>query len=232
MENLDSKKFYVVGNNLALDFVNSIMFELNADELLGWTVASGLVEERKADTLRRKWSKYPLDSILKFRLFLRQTVVKLTEKREISQADIRAINAVLREKSGYLELRKNTEGFTKGFEIDLGDPGKVLVPITESFVDLLCYGNLDYLRICENPNCMLYFYDTTKNHRRRWCSMAVCGNRAKAAKFYRKKRAGGIGNSIAVAHVAAQYHARPVQRQMGIVLADYADRPDSSGHGS
>ena len=190
MEALDLKIFYIVGNNLALDFINSIMFDLDGEALLGWTVAAGLVESKETDTLRRKWSKYPLNSILKFRLFLRQTVVNLSENREISQADIETINTVLKEKSGYLELRKTADGFTKGFEIDLNDPGKVLVPITESFVDLLCYGNLDYLRMCENPDCMLYFYDTTKNHRRRWCSMAVCGNRAKAAKFYRKKRAG------------------------------------------
>jgi predicted RNA-binding Zn ribbon-like protein len=34
----------------------------------------------------------------------------------------------------------------------------------------------------------LYFYDTTKNHTRRWCSMTGCGNRAKAAAFYERKK--------------------------------------------
>lgn len=189
MENLDWKKFHIVGNNLALDFVNSTMFELNADELLGWTVAAGLVDDKEANTLRGKWSKYPLDSILKFRLFLRQVVTKLAENRELNRADIEAVNRLLREDCGYLELRRTPEGFAKGFKVDLSDPGKVLVPIMESFVDLLCYGNLDFLRTCENPDCMLFFFDTTKSHQRRWCSMAVCGNRAKAAKFYQKKKA-------------------------------------------
>ena len=186
------KIFYIVGNNLALDFINSVMFELDAETLLGWTVAAGLVEAKEADMLRRNWSRYPLDSVSDFRLFLRQMVVNLTESGEIGQPDIRAVNRVLKQKSGYLELRKNADGFTKGFEIDFGDPRKVLVPITESFVDLVCYGNLDYLRTCENPACMLYFYDTTKNHRRRWCSMAVCGNRAKANTFYKKTKANAL----------------------------------------
>lgn len=189
MEMVDSKRFYIVGNNLALDFVNSIMFDLNADELAGWTVAAGLVEAEEADTLRRKWGRERFDSISRFRLFLRREVVKLNERGDIGQSDIGAINKVLKQNSGYLKLWKRPEGFAKGFEIDLSDPGKVLVPIAESFVDLLCYGNLDYLRRCENPDCVLYFYDTTKNHRRRWCSMSVCGNRAKAAKFYQKKKA-------------------------------------------
>ncbi|HNJ42487.1 MAG TPA: CGNR zinc finger domain-containing protein [Acidobacteriota bacterium] len=35
---------------------------------------------------------------------------------------------------------------------------------------------------------MIYFYDTTKNHTWRWCSMSLCGNRAKAAAHYRRKR--------------------------------------------
>ena len=39
------------------------------------------------------------------------------------------------------------------------------------------------VRKCENPECMLYFYDTSKNHTRRWCSMSLCGNRAKVAAF-------------------------------------------------
>ena len=44
MEDLDLKKFYIVGNNLALDFINSVMFELDGETLLGWTVAAGLVD--------------------------------------------------------------------------------------------------------------------------------------------------------------------------------------------
>jgi predicted RNA-binding Zn ribbon-like protein len=30
--------------------------------------------------------------------------------------------------------------------------------------------------LCKNQACILYFYDTTKNHRRNWCSMGICGN--------------------------------------------------------
>jgi predicted RNA-binding Zn ribbon-like protein len=42
------------------------------------------------------------------------------------------------------------------------------------------------IRRCEQPSCMLYFYDTTG--RRRWCSMAGCGNRAKAQRHYARRR--------------------------------------------
>jgi predicted RNA-binding Zn ribbon-like protein len=43
------------------------------------------------------------------------------------------------------------------------------------------------IRQCEQPSCVLYFHDTTG--RRRWCSMAGCGNRAKAQRHYARSRA-------------------------------------------
>jgi predicted RNA-binding Zn ribbon-like protein len=42
----------------------------------------------------------------------------------------------------------------------------------------------DRVRRCQNPACVLWFFDTTRNRTRRWCSMASCGNRAKARRHY------------------------------------------------
>ncbi len=44
------------------------------------------------------------------------------------------------------------------------------------------------IRSCQHPDCVLWFYDTTRNGTRRWCSMAVCGNRAKARRHYDRTR--------------------------------------------
>lgn len=44
------------------------------------------------------------------------------------------------------------------------------------------------IRQCAHPDCVLFFYDTSKNGTRRWHSMATCGNRAKAARHYAKER--------------------------------------------
>src|SRR5437867_3930953 len=68
------------------------------------------------------------------------------------------------------------------------EPIHLLVPVAESASDLLCHGDLALILKCENPRCILYFYDTTKNHARRWCSMTVCGNRMKVAAHYRRRR--------------------------------------------
>lgn len=55
--------------------------------------------------------------------------------------------------------------------------------------ELLAEGDFNLVRKCENAECSLMFYDRTKAHKRRWCSMALCGNRHKVAEF-RKRRQG------------------------------------------
>ena len=188
MNTSENEQFYVVGNNLALDFVNSFTTELTPQSLVRWAVAVKLIDAEKAKSLLLKWGETILAEIAEFRKELREAVINLANGEKLKPQELDLINQVLRQSSGYSELSQTPEGFTKRFEIDLSEPKKILVPIAESMADLLCYGNLDYLRNCENPPCFLYFYDTTKNHKRRWCSMAVCGNRAKAAKFYQRQK--------------------------------------------
>ena len=60
-------------------------------------------------------------------------------------------------------------------------PGQLLQPIAEAIADLVCNADFRLIRACEGTACTLMFLDRTKSHARRWCSMAVCGNRAKAA---------------------------------------------------
>jgi predicted RNA-binding Zn ribbon-like protein len=47
--------------------------------------------------------------------------------------------------------------------------------------DLVCADDFTHVKACEGPTCTLLFVDRTRGHARRWCSMAVCGNRAKQA---------------------------------------------------
>ncbi|GAA2281165.1 hypothetical protein GCM10010145_60690 [Streptomyces ruber] len=46
------------------------------------------------------------------------------------------------------------------------------------------------IRACGNHQCVLHFYDVSKNGTRRWCSMSGCGNRAKAQRHYVRHRQG------------------------------------------
>jgi predicted RNA-binding Zn ribbon-like protein len=68
-----------------------------------------------------------------------------------------------------------------------GLQGDVLVRaiLARQIALFLAEANPSYLRRCANSSCVLYFYDTTKNHRRQWCSAAICGNRHRVAEFRR-----------------------------------------------
>ena len=63
-----------------------------------------------------------------------------------------------------------------------------LSPVAEAVADLLANGDFDLVRHCEGKACVLWFYDRTKGHRRRWCTSIGCGNRAKVAAFRARAR--------------------------------------------
>lgn len=76
--------------------------------------------------------------------------------------------------------------FREVTRLDLDQPDQLLVPIAQSASDLLCHGNLELVKRCANPSCRAFFYDTSKNHTRRWCSTTGCGNRMRVAAHYRR----------------------------------------------
>lgn len=68
-------------------------------------------------------------------------------------------------------------------------PLRLLAPLADSASELLCGGDASRVRRCGNPKCVLYFFDTTRNRRRRFCTPEGCGNRVKAAARYRRSKA-------------------------------------------
>jgi predicted RNA-binding Zn ribbon-like protein len=66
-----------------------------------------------------------------------------------------------------------------------GAHGRLLAIVAES----MRAGTWERLKACRSDDCRCAFYDASKNHSRAWCSMAVCGNRAKARSF-RERHAG------------------------------------------
>jgi predicted RNA-binding Zn ribbon-like protein len=67
-------------------------------------------------------------------------------------------------------------------------PVSLLEPVAAALAQLLTSDRFSFVRQCEAHDCVLYFHDLTKSHRRRWCSMATCGNRMKVAAFRSRKK--------------------------------------------
>jgi predicted RNA-binding Zn ribbon-like protein len=60
-------------------------------------------------------------------------------------------------------------------------------PVVQSAAEFLTSDDVRHLRACASPKCGWVFLDTSRNRRRRWCAMQVCGNRAKVRRFYARR---------------------------------------------
>ena len=69
-------------------------------------------------------------------------------------------------------------------------PRDLLAPIVNAAAELVATVDLTRVKRCGSACCDMYFLDTSRNRSRTWCDMAGCGNRAKAAAYYRRSRAG------------------------------------------
>jgi predicted RNA-binding Zn ribbon-like protein len=200
VKTIDPTGFFFIAGNLSLDFINTQIVENNApkdlltdfSEFANWAATANLLEKSEAEKLVTDWSgtnelKDIFEQVLNFRQILREMFTDISQGKTADKTAISAINEEIKNQSGTIEIRKTDTGFEKIFRAAFQEPRQLLAPIAESAADLLCYGNPIYIKKCESSECVLYFYDTTKNHSRRWCSMAGCGNRAKAAAFYKRK---------------------------------------------
>lgn len=197
---LNWTKFPLVGNHLSLDFVNTKIAEngMPKDLLEGpadvaaWAVAVKLLDVPKAKKLAKLWqeteNRDEFEEVLHFRKVLHALVEAIARGESVTTPTLNAINAQLRKLNAYTEVLPSGEGFTKRFVLEIHEPSQLLGPVADAASNLLCYGNPAYVKKCENPACVLYFYDGTKNHSRRWCSMKACGNRTKVAAFYQRQR--------------------------------------------
>jgi predicted RNA-binding Zn ribbon-like protein len=129
-----------------------------------------------------------LDHVLEVRAGLREVVEALVASRPVDEAALAAVNWVLRARS-VVELVRGEGGITLSHR-HTGDPLEdALAAVAEPLVGVISTGDTDRLRICANDGCRWVFEDTSRTGRRRWCSMASCGNRAKAARHRARKRA-------------------------------------------
>lgn len=82
---------------------------------------------------------------------------------------------------------------TVAVDVVLGDDvvlrgATVTAEIATAAAQLALAGHLDRVKICPADDCRWAFYDRSKNHSRQWCSMDVCGNRAKVREHRARSR--------------------------------------------
>lgn len=111
---------------------------------------------------------------------VREAIRALLRANNGIDADVKTASAVLEQAAWRTDLRVGFAGGKLVFE----SADAVLTAVAEAMAD----GSWTRLKACRSDTCQFAFVDTARNRSRRWCDMAVCGNREKARRF-RSRRA-------------------------------------------
>jgi len=191
---LSASRLPLLGGRLSVDFVNATPPnpELSWENLIDFLESTSIVSaERGAQLLSLPQSDPQAAEalLLKARRLgsaLRKAFAAMLRKQRIAREWIDPVNEILRVTEGHDELVGQDSVWKIEFVAREGGLDWLLAAVARSGAEIVAEGARAPLRLCANPQCGLFFYDDSRTHRRRWCSMAVCGNRSKVAAFARK----------------------------------------------
>jgi predicted RNA-binding Zn ribbon-like protein len=198
-------KFELTGGELCLDFANTIGPRHDPDrvedhlrsytDLVIWARQTGSLPSAEAEKLLRSArDRTPAaQRVFARAVHLREAIYAVLAARiHGRKAPPAPLHAVDREAARATAHRHIVCGSDREFSWSWGrddDLDRPLWPVALSIADLLTSSRLALVRECALETCGWLFLDTSRNQTRRWCDMKVCGNRAKARRFYERVRA-------------------------------------------
>jgi predicted RNA-binding Zn ribbon-like protein len=179
----------MLGDHLAMDLLNTEARQAGRT-IDYWDTPEDVVRWLRLHGIAAASEVGDNNSLLEKAISLRALARLLIEQRKSGRhGDISGLNIYLNAYASAPHLECDEAGELVLTRIARGDAlASLLGPVAEAVAQLLVEGDFSLVKQCEHPDCILWFYDRTKAHKRRWCSMAICGNRYKAAQF--RKRSG------------------------------------------
>lgn len=192
-----------LGGRLSLDFANTvdwhasqrpIEFLTSYSELVAWSVHAEVLTQGQGEQLRQEAAAHPADAeaVLRRAISLREATYRvfsaISHGLRPEESDLTVLNTEL---AGLLaQSRLGWRGDSLDWQWAGGARAldRMLWAVVRDASDLLTSGELDRVGQCADQRCGWLFLDTSRNRSRRWCSMAYCGNRAKARRHYERSR--------------------------------------------
>ncbi|MGW6770195.1 CGNR zinc finger domain-containing protein [Streptomyces sp. NPDC055037] len=182
-----------------LDFLNSVATPVDTEVdwiedgagLLAWLGQAELVSPDTLASLREQAMPGEFDTVAararslreEFRRFVLEHKGRPLEAESL--AELAPLNRLLARDEGFFQLdfaeQRNGPALHLRRARRWRSPDSLLLPIGEALAGLLSEEDFSDVKACEGPACTLMFIDHTRGRVRRWCSMAICGNRAKQA---------------------------------------------------
>lgn len=204
---------FFVADSLGLDFLNTLATPVDTEvewigsgeDLISWVLQAGLVPPRVISELRKRVVPGEFDAVAVQARSLREwfrRFVKVHKGRPLKPKvlqELQPLNRVLMrdEEFGQVvahETVRKRSGRASRDESRVSElvwspqrrwrsPDALLFPIAKAMAQVVCEDDFRRVKACEGRRCTLMFVDRTRGGARRWCSMAVCGNRAKQAAY-------------------------------------------------
>jgi len=195
-----------IAGDPSLDFLNSIgtsvdkVVEWLADgkDLMTWLEQAELVPPEAAATIRANCLPGELDAVAAQARVLREwfrSFVLAHRSHSLTRHslhELEPLNRILERDDAYGAIvARSVDGADRSVTSGLEwrtlrrwrTPGSLLLPIAHAIANFLTSEDLSRVKSCEKSPCTLFFLDRTRAQARRWCSMTLCGNRAKQALY-------------------------------------------------
>ena len=188
-----------VADSLGLDFLNSIATPVDTpidwlesgDGFLRWLAQAELVPADALDDLRARAMPGELDKVADQARALREWFRRFVHKHmgrplpPKALQELGPLNKLLQHDETFSQISRHRERDGDRFELRAmrrwRSAESLLLPIGEALAKFVCEEDFARVKACEGHRCTLVFADHTRMQARRWCSMAICGNRAKQA---------------------------------------------------
>ncbi len=186
-----------IANSLGLDFLNSIATPVDTpvdwldsgDGLLKWLAQAKLVPVDALNALKARAMPDELDKIADqvralrewFRGFVRKHMGRPLPPKALRE--LGPLNRILGRDEAFSQISRDGDGDRLELRVmrRWRSPESLLLPIGEILARFVCDEDFTHVKACEGHSCTLVFADHTRRRARRWCSMAICGNRTKQA---------------------------------------------------
>ncbi len=195
--------FEFIGGQICLDFANTVgglrgvvekEYLTSYADLVDWSLQAHLLPANEAASLLHQAADSPEEAraVLERAYALREAIYgifsALVAGLQPAAKQMEALNNELGQAMAGAQVVATADGF--GWFWGKHELGldQMLGPIARSAATLLTSEERKIARRCDSETCGWLFVDTTKNHRRRWCSATACGNRARVQRHRQRKR--------------------------------------------
>jgi predicted RNA-binding Zn ribbon-like protein len=200
---LQTQIFELTGGRLCLDFANTVENRpgdhpqelLNSyNDLVSWSEQAHVLTGQEAQLLIEEAAHRPAQasSVLQQAVEIREAIYRIFKAAARGampgEDDLVSLSAAMAEAQSHARIVAKADGFAWDLAGNGSDLDRILWPVVRSATDILTSEELDAVRVCASDDCNWLFFDTSKNHSRRWCDMKSCGNRAKARRHYDRKK--------------------------------------------